>query len=76
MCIHERITYKYTVLIVLKQFLFLEQDTTHPVYGGRHLATVELTYVFMTLGTEIVSPILMHSQVEFRSMLDYSLVKR
>ncbi len=59
MCIQKCITYKYAVLIVLKQFLLLEQHAAYAVYGGRNLVTVEFTYVFMSLGAEIVTPVLM-----------------
>ena len=75
MGVKKRITYKYAVLIMLKQLFFLEEHASYTVYGGRNLVTVELPYVFVSLGTEVVTPILMESQVELRSMLDHRFIK-
>ena len=68
--VHQGISYKYAVFVVLKEFLLLEQHTAHAIYGGRHLVTVEFTYVFMALGAEIVTPVLMQSKVELGAVLN------
>ena len=75
MRIQKRIPYKYAVFIVLKKFLFLKHDTSYTVYCGRYFVTVEFPYVLMTFGAEIVSPILMQSQVEFGTMLYHGFIQ-
>jgi hypothetical protein len=61
---------------MLKQLLFLEQHTTYAIYGSRYLVAVELTYVLMTLGAEIIPPVLVQAQVELCPVLYDRFVQR
>ena len=64
MGILQGIAYEDAVLIMLEDDLFLQDDSSHAIGGGRHLAGIKLTNVLVSLRTEIVALILVESEVE------------
>ena len=55
-------------------FLF-QYNTAHPVNCCRYAVAVEFPDVLVSIGTVVVTCILMESEVEFGSMLDHSNVQ-
>ena len=76
MGILQGIAYEDAVLLLLEDDLFLQDDSSHAIGGGRHLAGIKLTNVLVSLRTEIVALILVEAQVELRSMLNHRAVER
>ena len=58
-----------------ENLLFFENDAAHAVSGRWHTLAVIFTDVFMTVGTVGLTLIAVQAQVEWRTMLDDSLVQ-
>ena len=59
-----------TVLIMLEDYLLLQNHTTHTIGRCRYLGGIKFTDVLVSVRTEIVALILVESEVELSTMLD------
>ena len=76
MSIEEGIAYEETVALLSEHHLFLQADTAHAEHPRRSFVPREAFYVFMALGAEIVSDVLVETKVELRTVLYDGLIER
>ena len=69
MAVNQRVADEQTILIVLEEELFLQDDTTYTVDGSRNLVTVKLPDVLVTIRTVMIALILMQAKVKLGTML-------
>ena len=76
MGIDQSVTYQNAVLVMYKNLLLTKDNASHTVSCRRDILTVELTDIFMSVGTEMIALILVQSQVKLCTMLNYRLIQR
>ena len=76
MCVDQSITNQDAIFIVLEHYLFLQNHTTDTISSSRHLGSIELSDVLVSVWTEIIALILVQTEVELGAMLDNRTVER
>ena len=76
MCVFECVAYEDSVLIVLENDLFFEDDTSDAIDGCRHFVAVKLPDVLVPFRAVVVALVFVQSEIEFCSMLHDCGVER
>ena len=76
MTVNQRIADQDSIFIMLENYLFLEDHTTHTVKCSRHLIAIKLTNVLVAQRTEVVALVLMQTKIEFSTMLNHRNIQR
>ena len=76
MTVNQRIADQNSIFIMLEDYLFLEDHTTHTVKCSRHLIAIKLTNVLVAQRTEVVALVLMQTKIEFSTMLNHRNIQR
>ena len=69
------IFYQDAVLVRYKYFLFGQNNTAHTECHRGYSFTVKFTYVFVSVGRENISLILVQSEIEGRTVLYHGFIK-
>ena len=75
MSIHQSVANDDAVLEVLEHHLAFQDDASHTIDGCGHLERIKLADVFVSARTEVVSVVLMQTEIELGSMLNDSSVE-
>ena len=76
MSIYQCVTDQDTILVMVEDHLFLQNNATHAIRCRWHETGIKLFDVLVSVWTECVALILVKSQVEFGSMLDDRTIER
>ena len=76
MSVNQCVTNQNTILIMLENDLFFEDNTTYALKCSRHLITIKLTNVLMAERTKIIALVLVQTEIEFSAMLNHRNIER
>ena len=76
MGIDQGVTNQNPVLVMYKNILFTEDNTSHTVGSRRDMLAIKFTDILMSIRTKVISLILMQPQVKLRTVLNYRFIQR